>query len=542
MFASNDLIHLVFADETDTYYCDNLLKLSFHQYLWLKLHEKYSSVYFLSRSENTFSVKTYGDLKGTAYEPSRNFWDFLGFESEMGKLLKWIQKRLTARRSESAAFVCSLEDFCQTSEYQDSAGALESIAKEKDRTGILVLTVPVSVEGSKNLLLYDPVFKHLRENAVLDVRTGALREMYGSLKRNKGESCVFLNTFSRDRVYSILLHVVMEQRGRFLSRKDMEAVTGYLVRYLASLELQRDHPLFKSQTPSPYMRFQDLYIQLKDEDVWKRLTGRCLGGKNPADDRAENAGPAGEYCVIWDKSSYAGKCMTLQIPNGIKRLDTEDERAADILLAVQRELLRPKNRSENDMLTGKAALFLKKLEAVSHDDLGTYKRILEAIRFCVTWMYVPKQSEEERQISKIMEFLERYVEISDKCHQARKNVELNRQKVTSGTLTDKSIQQAQDKLAAWEKMLREYQDLVGALIMNLSMTTFSDNIVEQMEELKQEIEKHHSAQSAVSREGHTESVNLSAPLPDPLPDSDMPEDDAGLYTLDDIDYRHTPPV
>ena len=146
MFSSNDLVHLVFADETDTYYCGDLLKLDLHQYLWRKLHETYPAVYFLSLSEGALSVKTYGDLKCKAYEPGRKFWKLMGFESEMGELGKWIHKQLTSKRSEPAAFVCSLEDFCKASKDPDWANALYDIAGERHRAGTFVLTVPVSVE------------------------------------------------------------------------------------------------------------------------------------------------------------------------------------------------------------------------------------------------------------------------------------------------------------------------------------------------------------------------------------------------------------
>lgn len=535
LFSSDDLIHLVFANETDTYYRDDLLKLDLHQYLWLNLHEKYSAVYFLSLSKSTFSIKTYGDLKCKAYEPGRRLWRWKGFESEIGELGKWLHKQLASKRSESAAFVCSLEDFCKVSYYPDWAGTLKSIARERNRTGILVLTVPVPAEKSKRLFLYDPAFEYLQENAVLDVRGGAIRDMYESIRQNKGESCVFLNAFSRDRIYSILLHIALEQKGRFLAQKDMEAAAEYLSRYLTSLEMQRDDPLFKSQIPGPYMQFQDLYNQLKDEDVWKRLTDRCLNKKCPADGRAGGAGLTAGSHIIRDKGCWAGKCMMLRIPDGIRQLDTEAERAADLLLEIQRELLRPKNRDENDMLAVKAAGFLGKLEVVSPDDLGTYKRILEAIRFCVTWMYIQEQSEEEKQALKIVEFLEGYISVSSQCCWLRKNVEQNRQSGASGIMMDKLIRQSQDKLAAQEKILRNYQDLVSASIMNLSMMSFSDHTAEQMEKLKREVDEYCSEQVPVDR-------GKSGSLSDPLPDGGRPEDKAGSYILDDVDRISTPPV
>lgn len=536
MFSPNDLIHLVFADEADTYYCEDLLKPDLHQYLWLKLHEKYSSVYFLTLSENTFSVKTYGDLNCKPYEPPPKFLTWMG-GSEMKDFGKWVLRQLTSRRSESAAFVCSLEDLCQAAaEHRDWAGALEDIAGAKARTGIFVLTVPVSVERSRPLLLHDPVFEHLRENAVLDVRNGALRELYGSLKRNKGESCVFLNAFSWDRVYPVLLHVMLEQPGRFLPQKDMEAVIGYLVRYLADLKLQRDDPLFNSRAPGSYMQFRELYDELKDEKVWTRLVGRSLKERSPADNRAEHAEPAMGFHMTRDKSGYAGKCMTLQIPNGIRRLDTQG-RAVGLLLDIQRELLRPKNRDENEMLAAKAAGFLAKLEAVAPDDPDTCQRILEAVHFCVTWMYV-RESEEEKRVLEIVESLEMYVKISNQYWLARKNVDLYKLQNASGTITDIKIQQAQKQLEAQEKILRTYQDLVSASSMDLSILSFSDNITEQTEKLDRAVEKFRSARNTVSQGGVPESGDLS----DPPPDDDWREDKTGIYQLDDIAGRSSSPI
>lgn len=537
LFSANDLIHLVFANETDTYYCDNLLKLNLHQYLWFKLHEKYSSVYFMILSENTFSIKTYGDLKCKAYEPAHKFWKWMGLESEMGELGKWIHKQLTSQRNESAAFVCSMEDFCAASEYPDWAVTLESIARERNRTGILVLTVPVSVERSKHLFLHSPAFEHLQEKAILDLRSDTLQDLYGSIKRDKGESCVFLNTFSRDRVYAILLHIALEQKGRFLAPEDMETAAGYLARYLASMELQREYPLFKVQIPSPYMQFRNLYDQLKDEDVWERLMDRCLNEKNPADDPAGNTASAMEFHIMRDRSCYAGKCMMLQIPNGIKQLDTEAERASDLLLAIQYELMRPKNWDENKMLSDAAEGFLKKLSAISPNDLNTYKRALEAVHFCVTWMYIREQSEEEARAREIVEFLEGYVNTSDLCCRLRRDVELRKRKGGSGTLTDMSLQQAQSRLAVLEMALQKSQDLVSASIINLSMASLSDHIAEQMEELKQEVEAYRPPQDATDRRDLTEGGGL----PGPLSVDDQPADEAIPYTLDAIAYDVIPP-
>ena len=538
MFSSNDLVHLVFANETDTYYCNDLLKLDLHQYLWLKLHETYSSVYFLSLSEGAPSITTYGDLKCKTFEPGHKFRKLMGLESEIGELGKWIHKQLTSKRSEPAAFVCSLEDFCKASKYPDWANTLSSIAGERNRTGILVLTVPVSVERSRPLLLHDPVFEYLKENAVLDARAGTLRELYGAIKRNKGESCVFLNAFSRDSISSILLHVVLEQKGRFLAPENMEAVTEYLVQYMASLELQHDQPLFRSQIPGPYMQFRELYDQLKDESVWTRLTNRRPRERDPADDQAGSAGPAAEYHINRDRGSYAGKCMMLRVPNGIRRLDTQAERAADILLDIQRELLKPKNRDENAMLSAKAAGFLARLEGVSSDDPDTYKRVLKAIRFCVTWMYTPEQSEEEKQVLEITAALEEYINISVNCCRMRRIVEQITQASGSGAVTDLKLRQARDSLAAQEKLLRTCQDLVNASIMDLSMPSFSDRTVKQIEKLKQELGKYGPARNAVNRGGIPEGGIPSAPSPD----RDRPEEDEGIYTLDATDYGSTPPV
>ena len=115
MFSSDTLIHLVFGDETDVYYCDDLLRLNLRQYLWRELCQDYPAVFFLRKAEKVFSVTCYGGA-GSRYEPpSYGLWERIGeragsiYRKTADKAIsaqgKWLCRQLTGTGKERAAFV-----------------------------------------------------------------------------------------------------------------------------------------------------------------------------------------------------------------------------------------------------------------------------------------------------------------------------------------------------------------------------------------------------------------------------------------------------
>ncbi|MCD7917264.1 MAG: hypothetical protein LUF84_02220, partial [Clostridiales bacterium] len=97
MFSSSELIHFVFANDDDDYYCGGLLRLDLNQYLWMKLHEEhYHTVYFLSRTDaNIFSIKTCGDKKSSSFTVKQSIWSWvLGTETEEEQQENWLCRQL----------------------------------------------------------------------------------------------------------------------------------------------------------------------------------------------------------------------------------------------------------------------------------------------------------------------------------------------------------------------------------------------------------------------------------------------------------------
>ncbi len=47
MFPSDALLQLVFANDTDIYFCNGFMQADLNQYLWLKLPEKFKTVRFM---------------------------------------------------------------------------------------------------------------------------------------------------------------------------------------------------------------------------------------------------------------------------------------------------------------------------------------------------------------------------------------------------------------------------------------------------------------------------------------------------------------
>ena len=90
MFSSSDLISFVFANENDTYYRDDLLKLNQDQQLWHLLHESFDTVYFLRNTENQLQVYSFGDSKGG---PCPVFKDKI-FTSAEEQLGNWMLRQL----------------------------------------------------------------------------------------------------------------------------------------------------------------------------------------------------------------------------------------------------------------------------------------------------------------------------------------------------------------------------------------------------------------------------------------------------------------
>ncbi len=278
MFLSNELIQLVFADENDVFYGEDLTELDLEQYLWLRLHRsRYAAVYFLRASpkEGSFSVRCFaGDRKCRPFDPDQQKglkWLLGKRENELGK---WMLDQLRDR-SNPAALVCPLTDFCAVAAQESWEPVLRELAADKKRSGVLVLTAPPEAEAGTELLLRSKAFEWLEDTAILDARKGTQRNLFGFLQRRKTpEACVFLNAVTEENLEGILRNAELSRPGPILTGEDRMNMGAYLAAYLRSPRWQREEPLFNHNLPGAYLRYKDLRVWLGQDKVWNALIQR----------------------------------------------------------------------------------------------------------------------------------------------------------------------------------------------------------------------------------------------------------------------------
>lgn len=492
MFSSKELISYVFVNENDIYYGDDLLKLNLEQYLWEQLHGSYEAVYFLSASDSTFHVRSFGDLCCNAYEAGKKKLKLFGKNSEQTEQGNWILRQLCAKSGETAAFVCPLEDFCGVLSDSRWEPVLEKIAEEKKRTGIFVLTASATAERTKDLLLDSPVFEKLHETAVTDLRGGALRELYGTLKRRKWDNCLFLNTFSWERIRALLLHLAMEYPERCESCQQLDCLADYLTVYLRDPERQQKEPLLKSDLPTGYLMYRELYEQLSAERVWKKLVEQstCYTNSAQVHGNPERREPSGvDVPVLRDRNCYAGKCMKVKLPKWVRSHEQEGPRIEKLLQNIRSAVSAPKNRTENSRIIEAADGFLSQIDTVHNGDIDTYKQLLIAVEFCVRWIYTEPESEQLGRVLDVIDKQKNLITFSDQCFGQKRDLEFFRQQATMGVLQRKTLENKEAEARAGEQMRKNYADMVSALILELTMPSASGDIMQKLTELEQDIKK-----------------------------------------------------
>ncbi|MCD8086520.1 MAG: hypothetical protein LUF28_09430 [Clostridiales bacterium] len=434
MFSSSELIHFVFANDDDDYYCGGLLRLKLNQYLCMKLHEeRYHTVYFLSRSDaHTFSIQTYDNIKSDTLAVKSSWWSrIFGTETEEKQQGDWLRSQLEADTYNKVAFVCPLDDFCRLLEAEEWESTLTSLANLKRRTGIFVLTAPVTAEGSQKLLLHSRVFKQLNETAVTGARNGGVRPLYPSIQEKKRDSMLYLNTFRRDRIQDLLCRLSFDE-GRILPRDQLDGAADYLTRYLNCAALRKAQPLFDGGRLTWNFKYRDLYERLQKGEVLERLLLQSRRARQSGflQQWQEDAPPG----ILREKGSYAERCLQLTVPETM----ADAEQCRVILDQIRGAVRTPKNRFENDSIVAEFEdLFTELDTAKSSEDGNTYRRALYAILFCVQWVYVDKGQEEK--ILQTIKTLKQIIQLSADYSQRQKRLAVDRQTLQKGKneLTEK---------------------------------------------------------------------------------------------------------
>lgn len=499
MFSSNELLHLVFANDDDTYYCDNLLKLDLNQYLWWALHKDgYRTVCFLYANKDFFSVRTYGDIDYVPY-PTEDKWFKRFLMSDTEKFGEWMIRQLKAKSSERVAFVCPLHVFCDTARGEEWTNLLRRIAGIEKRTGIILLTAPAEIEQSRDLLLSSKVFDSLREVAVTNLRNDDIRPLYTSLAIRKPYGVTYLNGYTTERMKALLLHVMMDGDDCFADALQIEHCAEYLTQYLNNPWLRRRRPLFGAPKCNEYPEYRELYHILLNKQMWDNLLKAtqqafdggslrtCLDRLQCPYIRENDI----QVCVLRDRNSFAGRCMKLWLPPSGETMEAsgKSDEAFDILTDIYTALLSPKNRADNPKVAAEIESLLAKLEIAQEEgDFDTHKRVLFSIRFCVQWLHVPGSSDEENSILSLTDSLKALI----KCSQDHFRIanQLSRYEIQDefNRVAEAELTYLKAASIAEKTKLITLEELVMASIVKLNIHDSANKIKEMAVDIQKQIE------------------------------------------------------
>lgn len=488
MFSPDQFVHLVFADENDTYYGEDLLKLELNQYLWFQLHkEEYGRVYFLRYERGQLTLYTYGDETAQGFVPENKLIQI--FKSRVDQFGGWMLQQLKAKREERTAFVCSLGDFCKATEGEGWRNVLEKMAKMERRTGILVLSAPVEDERARPLLLQSNVFEALGEKGLMHLREDTLRPMYESLDNLK--PAVFLGKYKKSRIRAALLHSMLDGDEIYADDGQLDHMALYLSQYLNNPELRRRCPLLDIQMTGGRPRYQELYRWFLDRDTFARL-------KEVAEHAFLNGGLRSyleqQGCayveekdrpvfITRDRNGFAGRCLKLLPPKGF-----ESPEICKLLEDIRLELLSPKNRKDNPKIAESVDKLLTKLGGVqSLGDAATYKRVLWAIRFCVQWLHVPENSIQEESVCSLCESMKIVIDCSSKCFQMEK--QLGNLQMGNNSLAFHQRQALEYTFAAEKQQLQKLEQLVEENVAQLVVTDAAHGLEEVARRLQSQMEQ-----------------------------------------------------
>ncbi len=488
MFSPTERLHLVFAHDDDLYYDENLLKLNLNQYLWLKLHESgYQTVYFLHRDKDGFRVGTYGDLQAQPYAPT---WFLQLFQTEALNFGEWMLSQLRGRSTQRAAFVCPMDTFCAVAGEEPWAGVLRKLARAGKWSGILVLTAPVEVEKTRELLLGSSVFGALGDPAIRNLRAGPLCPLYRTLAEDKPSGVVYLNGYTRERLRALLLHVMMDNSSESFFADDgkLDRMAEYLTQYLNNAWLQREKPLFGACKCKEYPKYCELYQCLQERTAWQRL-------EDAAETAAQQGGLKAYLRVIGcqyrgpsdvavfpmrEGHTAAGRCVSLWPPERVDRnVKDGTESAFQIAHEIAQTLLAPWNRSDNGKITADMEDFRNRLSsALGNEDYETYRRILKAIRFCAQRLQTPADSEEEESVLVLDNSLRALIENSEDYFEADRRLKRYSYQGASQHLAGAQLQQLREMTDAARLRLNRLEELVMGAIVKVDLTASAKEVTE----------------------------------------------------------------
>ena len=537
MFSSDKLLHLVFASEQDTYYCGELLMLDLHKYLWLKLHQQgYGCVYLLEAEDNSLWVKGYGDKLAEPYAPKKSKWHFPKLSGKKSELQLWLIRQLTAKDPRRAAVICSMKDFCEFFQAPSWQPLLQELGSLDRRTGILILTAPPEAEGSLGYLLRSPVFEQLGERSIMELRSASPCNLYKALQQSMGGRMRFLNAFTGERIHAMVTRLLLENLDKTGDSGLQPELEAYLLQWMNNKRFRQLETQAGVRLPSPEESFRNVFASLQEAGTWKRLRAQAERVAKAGSIEAYAAGldcscvedSAHQMLIRRASDSFASRCAHLELKDSFRETSPEAEGILDLQEEIHQLAAEVRNREENRHLIGAVNKFLSEIPATSHGkDLGTLRRLLFSIRFCLQWICIPEGSEEETSILSIVDLLHNYVACSKQYSQLRRSLAQAsaHQGLESKTMTLVTENQRR-KVEEARRLLSNYEDVVRAQVYNFSPASSADAISHLARTLTKELDEMQQAQELSQPEAE--------PRPEPARDDSWMEEEYELTEADEV--------
>ena len=507
MFSSNSLIQLVFAYEDDTFYTDNMMSLSLDQYIWIKLHDHYDTVYFAAKRDGMPVIYHYGD-KGADMKIKRSL---LG--NSITAHLDWIIGKLKEPRKKSA-IVFSLPDFCDyfvLEKFQKKLGELAA----SNYTGTVVLKASPLIEKSRSYFIEKKnVFSCLNDMDIRYIRDNKNVPLYHELNRRKKGSCFFLNVFTKDRIAAVVKHIIWNFPDRFASGITAENIAEFLFLYLNNRRLQWRIKLFENDEVLFTHYFNQLYKQLENPRVWRKVTAETeillrdggetqyLVSKNISTSDGAYNNNSDPMFIMRDHNSPLRKFLMLAPYEKNSGYDGSLSDNIKKLFEIERHLTTAYNCPENDAVVSYLDKAYSYLQSYCNDgDAESYRRMLVIIDFCAENMYIAEGGEKEKRFKNeiIKEFNDSAM-LSVTYYRSKKALEQHKYMYSSGIgdrkLLELFIMKESNLLPVYEDLLNKYDISMDRLIDEfrndfVGLNNIWEDTLNNMKNIKEELNKLH---------------------------------------------------
>lgn len=494
MFPSDALLQLVFANDTDIYFCNGFMQADLNQYLWLKLHEKFKTVRFMYIKDDLLYYRTFGKSHAQELNYDKNtlgkIKNMFSGKDESSIFGDWICEQLTNKK-ERCVFVFSIIDFCEMFKRKQWKPVLERINKLDQTTGSIVLIAPPDVNTVDKYLTKQSVISTLKTSSFLISDISSLIDYYTHFKKNMKDSCIFLNTFDKERIRTLLVNLVNKGKHDYPGEAFYDNISVLLSRYLCSRFMQLKKKLFSEHFNYVDTLYSELHDQLLDKKIWNglQLESEKISSVGIEEYIRQNFGEQGlnykQLYIYPEKNSSVWRCMSLML---YAPADTNNEKIAELILRIYQELDVPNSGILDQRITETLERVLYILENAVHEkDIDTYERSVYALYILSKWVYKADMTEQN---VNMIESLKKYLDLSISDFETARQIE-EISHFASGSVNSAFKLKKEQYCISIEKVLAKMDEYIPVYISNSMQTSHNDaaeleSIVQTMIDLSEQ--------------------------------------------------------